>query len=93
MQSRVTQSRGSTHERSTGQAGQLSPPQSVSVSLPFKIASSHAGAAHTPDPQELLRQSAPLPHFSPRLHDGQAPPPQSASLSRPLTTPSAQFGA
>jgi hypothetical protein len=74
--------------------GQVGPPQSTSVSLPFLIPSMQVAvaAAQTPELQLLLLQSAltrqalPFAHFEVQL------PPQSTSVSSPFFTVSVQVG-
>jgi hypothetical protein len=58
----------------TAQTGQL-PPQSISVSSPFLLLSSHvAGETHVPAVQTPLAQSPTEPQLSPSWHAGHAPP-------------------
>jgi hypothetical protein len=73
--------------------GQLAPPQSTSVSVPFFTTSVHVGAwqmlpMHTP-----LAQSAATPQTLPAAHLAHVPPPQSTSVSAPFFTTSAHVGA
>jgi hypothetical protein len=46
-----------THPWPIGHAGQVPPPQSTPVSLPFLTLSMHDGAAHCPPVQKPLWQS------------------------------------
>jgi hypothetical protein len=73
--------------------GQLRPPQSTSVSVPFLTPSEQLGAWHLPTVHTLLWQSEPLVHILPDGHAGHVPPPQSMSVSMPFLTPSVQVGA
>jgi len=68
-----------------GQAGQVPPPQSVPVSLPFLTPSEQAGVAQMPSLQKPLVQSVPSRHRLPTAQSGQLPP-QSTSLSSPFCT-------
>ncbi|MES1171648.1 MAG: hypothetical protein ABUL77_00290 [Bacteroidota bacterium] len=74
----------------------LAPPQSTPVSVPFRAASVHVGAAQAPAAQTPLRQLAPLvPHMRPSAHRraGAHAPPQSTSVSVPLRSRSVHSGA
>src|SRR6266702_5347462 len=72
-------------------AGQVPPPQSMSVSVPFFTASAQLGDWHVPPEQTRLWQSAELPHIWPGAHAGQVPPPQSMSVSDPSLIPFTQL--
>src|SRR5262249_36078520 len=71
------------------QGGQT-PPQSTSLSDPFFIVSSHAGAAHIIVLQMPLTQSWSTAHVFPVPQPPQDEPPQSTSVSDPFSTRSAQ---
>jgi hypothetical protein len=73
------------------QAGQVPPPQSMSVSAPFLTPSLQSGARHmwVADEQTRLAQSGPIWQCRPAAHAGQDPP-QSVSVSDPSWTPFAQ---
>jgi hypothetical protein len=72
---------------------QVGPPQSVSVSAPFFIASLQVGDAQTPALQMPFWQSALAPQTFPSAQVGQALPPQSTSVSVPFFIPSLQVAA
>jgi len=74
-----------------GQAGQLEP-QSTSVSPPFMMVSSQAGAAQWWSVQTPLWQSLEESHFPPSPQGPQEPP-QSTSVSSPLRVASLQLAA
>ncbi|WP_248354746.1 hypothetical protein [Anaeromyxobacter oryzae] len=74
------------------QRGQVVPPQSTSVSVPFLTASAQLGDWHEPDAQTPLEQSRPRTQALPSAHAGQAPPPQSTPVSAPSRIPSTQVG-
>src|SRR5437868_2297180 len=61
--------------------GQMPPPQSLSVSVPFLVWSVHEGFAHKPSVQMPSLQSDPLSHLEPAPQGGQSEPPQSLSVS------------
>jgi hypothetical protein len=90
----LTQSEFAMHVSPFMHWGQVGPPQSVSVSIPFCIVSVHVGpgGAHVPPMQLLLTQSEFTPHMSPFMHWGQSGPPQSTSVSIPLCVMSEQLG-
>src|SRR6478735_10661905 len=67
LHSPLMQSLGTTQGLSTPQGGQ-SPPQSMSVSLPFLVWSSQPGAAHLALSQTPLSQSVPLLQPWPVMH-------------------------
>jgi hypothetical protein len=73
--------------------GQVPPPQSTPVSLPFSTPSLHVAFWQTPPVQTPVVQSPPMRQPSPGPQSGQVPPPQSTSVSAPLSTPSMQVGA
>jgi hypothetical protein len=70
--------------------GQVPPPQSVPVSLPFLMVSMHVGMAHLFDWQFADVQSAATLHAPFTPHFGQLPP-QSTSVSLPFFAPSPQL--
>lgn len=74
-------------------AGAHDPPQSTSVSLPFRIPSEQVGAEHLEAAagQIPLAQSAARAQVLPVPHGGQLPP-QSRSVSAPFLTRSSQLG-
>jgi hypothetical protein len=79
-----------------GHPGQVPPPQSAPVSLPFFTPSMQVGAWQVPGVplQTLSWQSLPALHFLPSPHRAQVSlPPQSTSVSLPSRTPSAQLAA
>jgi hypothetical protein len=76
------------HTLPAAHLGQLAPPQSMSVSVPFFALSVHAGAWQKPPVQTPLWQSAATPHTLPAVHFVQLPP-QSMSVSVAFLTPSA----
>ena len=67
------------------------PPQSMSVSLPFRAPSGHVIARHTPARQSSLWQSSSIEQPAPSSHATHAglPPPQSMLVSVPFRLPSA----
>ena len=72
-------------------AGQIPPPQSRAVSLPFFTPSMQVGTWQTPVVQTPLAQSPGIMHAPPSAHPGQVPP-QSMPVSLPFFTPSVQLG-
>ncbi len=80
------------HFLATAQVGQVPPPQSVSVSLPFCTLSEQSGV-HVPPAHCAPAQSLPVMHILLGAHFGQVPPPQSTSVSLAFWTPSMQVGA
>src|SRR2546425_7548390 len=89
----VTQSDDMRHTLPTAQGGQVLPPQSMSVSLPFFRWSVQLGAAHALLSQTALEQSLLRMHIFPGSHLGQVSPPQSTSASSSSLTPSMQLRA
>ncbi|MES1171649.1 MAG: hypothetical protein ABUL77_00295 [Bacteroidota bacterium] len=76
--------------------GAQEPPQSVSVSVPFRTMSVHAGTAQVRGAavgQTPLRQPVAARHILPLAQPGQPIPPQSTSPSSPFLMPSVQLGA
>src|SRR5689334_1845720 len=63
-----------------------SPPQSVSVSLPFLTRSEQLGVWQMFETQTPLAQSLAPPHTCPAAHLFGQPPPQSVSVSPPFFT-------
>ncbi len=93
MQNRfVAQSPVVVHVASWGQPGHV-PPQSVSVSVPFRCPSEQLGVAQRPAVQTWVMQSAPAAQEAPTAQAGQLGPPQSTSVSAPFGAPSSQRGA
>ncbi len=75
------------------QGGQVPPPQSWSVSLPFSVPSVQLLALQNPERHTFDEQSPEESHPWPLPHAGHAPPPQSTSVSVPFFLPSSQAGA
>jgi hypothetical protein len=75
------------------QGAQVVPPQSMSVSLPLKTPSMHAGSWHLSSTQVRCKQSVRSKHFFRSPQGEQACPPQSTSVSVPFFTASLQLGA
>jgi hypothetical protein len=71
--------------------GQVGPPQSMPVSVPFCTPSLQVGAAQCAFLQSLSTQSASPRHILPSAHGGHVPPPQSTSVSVPSFTPFMQL--
>jgi len=61
----------------------VEPPQSTSVSVPFRTKSAQVGAWHVALHTALV-QSAPALHVLPFGHEAQVPPPQSTADSSPF---------
>src|SRR6185503_21083953 len=91
-QTELTQSPFVVQTRPALHFGQVDPPQSTSVSLPFMTPSEHDAAVQTLFVHRLLVQSAFALHAWPLGHFGQLPP-QSTADSEPFFTLSVQFGA
>ena len=89
---RETQSSATRHIRPTSHEGDDEPPQSTSVSSPFRTRSAR-GAAHSPPSHTRLAQSRPVRHPLPSPHEGACVPPQSTADSSPFMTPSSGRGA
>jgi hypothetical protein len=95
------QSAGAAQERPSWHFVAHDPPQSTSVSLPFRNPSAHVGAAHSlvPGLQKSVAQSAataqpcPLAQVCGTASARHAAPPQSTPVSLPFLKPSAQVGA
>jgi hypothetical protein len=77
------QSVGNLHFCPGKQVGHVPPPQSISLSLPFRILSVQEGCAQAPVKHEPLKQSRPAAQRRPDAHGVQPPPPQSMSVSPP----------
>jgi hypothetical protein len=90
LQTLLWQSDGIEQAAVGAQAGQLSPPQSTSVSPPFITPSVQLGVAHVVPRQTPLAQSVFTRQASPDGH-GAHEPPQSVAVSRPFLMPSAQL--
>jgi hypothetical protein len=75
------------------QVGQLPPPQSMSVSVPFWTPSVQLAALQLPPWHTWVVQSEPKTQLWPTAQLGQLPPPQSTSVSVPFFTPSVQLAA
>ena len=90
MQLSLAQSPSSTHAWPTSQPLQSGPPQSRSVSPPFKIMSSHAAGTQVTS-QFFETQSSGTLHMRSSAQGGHEPP-QSRSLSSPFASPSSQVG-
>ncbi len=88
LQSSDEQSPLAWHILPSPQAGQVPPPQSVSVSVPFSTPSLQLGVWQVPFLQTPLLQSGPPLHILPSSQAGQVPPPQSVSVSVPSWLPS-----
>jgi hypothetical protein len=89
-----TQSVPSLHALPSSQRGQVGPPQSMSVSVPFFTPSAQLLSLQSPPEQLPLSQSVPLTHIFPAAHGPQvAPPPQSTSVSEAFMTLSVHDGA
>jgi hypothetical protein len=73
-------------------AGQVGPPQSVSVSLPFFTPSKQLEGWQTEPVQTLLWQSLGSAQVLLSAQAGQVEPPQSVSVSLPFFTTSVQLG-
>src|SRR5579859_7807722 len=90
LQTALVQSLAPVQSLPSAHFGQLAPPQSVSLSVPFFTPSGHAGARQVPAGQTPLWQSAAPPHVLPVSHLAQLPP-QSLSVSLPFFTRSEQL--
>jgi hypothetical protein len=66
------------------QGTQLGPPQSTSVSVPFRAPSLQVGAWQTLPEQTEVTQSVPARQCLVTAHRPHAPPPQSMSVSAPF---------
>ena len=91
-QTLVLQSPFWRHFAAAAHLGQLGPPQSVSVSVPFSAPSAQVGFWQTESTHAWLLQSDALEQFFPGVHGAQEPP-QSTSDSLPFVTPSLQVAA
>src|SRR5204863_7298694 len=93
MQEPLVQSMPVTHVLPGAQCGQLPPPQSMSVSVPFLMLSMQFGVAveQIPPAHGGIWQSGSMLHIFPGGHGGQFPP-QSTSVSIPFFMPSVQLG-
>jgi hypothetical protein len=92
---RLAQSSATRHVLPSAQSAQLAPPQSVSVSVPFRLPSLQLASWHVPFKQFTpATQSAVPPQLWPAKQRAlpQAAP-QSTSPSSPFLTPSLQLGA
>jgi hypothetical protein len=78
------------------QVGPQLPPQSTSLSAPFRTPSVHVADWHVFEKpwvlQTALTQSAPVPHVFASPHFGHCEPPQSTSVSEPSRVPLAHPG-
>ncbi len=92
VQTADAQSAADTQEATAPQGEQL-PPQSRSVSSPFRTPSEHRGAAHRPAEQTPEAQSVATPHRRLAAHFEPQLPPQSTSVSSPLRKASVQLAA
>ena len=92
MQTLLVQSFPVTQLFPSAQVGQVPPPQSTAVSVPFFTASLHVAAWQTFPVHTPLLQSEATLHTLPALHPGQLPP-QSVAVSVPFLTESVQVGA
>jgi len=86
------QSPSTLHTRPGAQPGQVPPPQSVSVSPPFRTPSEQLADWQTFDWQLPLWQSAPVLHPCPSEQGPHVAPPQFRPVSSPLRTASLQLG-
>jgi len=77
----------------SGQSPHEGPPQSVSVSVPFRTPSVQLGVWHAPPAHTRLVQSGALLQPCPGAHGPQLVPPQSRPVSLPFATPSTHEGA
>jgi hypothetical protein len=93
VQSSVAQSTARAHACPAVQGEQMGPPQSASVSCPFRTPSAQLGAWGQVPGQAKAVQSAAVVQVPPAAQGRQAPPPQSASVSAPFFTPSVQVAA
>lgn len=82
-----------SHRNPLGQAAQVEPPQSTSVSVPLRTASEQLGASQVPLVQTPDWQSDARLQLLVEEHCAHTRPPQSTSVSVPLATPSAHDGA
>jgi hypothetical protein len=92
-QLRLTQSAGKRQFSKSSHGGQLVPPQSTSVSVPFRNVSVQPGIWHTAAKQKPVVQSFRSMHVLPGPQLVAQVPPQSTSVSVPFFTPSAQSAA
>jgi hypothetical protein len=91
LQTPLWQSEPDAHVAPEPQAVQP-PPQSVSVSAPFRTRSEQLGTWHFPTVQtRLVQLVASTPQLIPLPHGGHTPPPQSVSVSSPSMTPFEQL--
>jgi hypothetical protein len=81
------QSTLAAHALPFAQPGQVPPPQSTPVSVPFFTPSAHVACAQRLLVQTPLAQSVAAVHATPAAHFWQ-PPPQSTPVSLPSLTPS-----
>jgi len=89
LQTPLAQSEFSVHARPAVQGAQSGPPQSVSVSLPFRFPSSQVGSVQKPASlQKPVEQSRFSRHIRFTAQGSQSGPPQSVSVSSPLRVPS-----
>ena len=95
VQTPVRQSLAAVQRSRSGQRGHMvEPPQSTSLSPPFRSPSVQLAAAHVPPVHTPLSQSVPAVQLAPAPHRPHIDvPPQSTPLSPPLATPSEQLGA
>jgi hypothetical protein len=76
-----------------GQPAQVPPPQSISVSVPFRVLSLQPAPWQTLAVQTPLEQSVPVVQPPPLPHFGQEAPPQSVPVSVPFFTVSLHVAA
>jgi len=93
VQTLLAQSEWTAQPFVSRQAGQVRPPQSVSVSAAFFTPSAQVGTWQVPSPQTPLSQSAGAAQPTPLAHPGQTPPPQSVRASQSLSRSSSQSSA
>ena len=93
VQTLLAQSVPETHASPSAHFGQVPPPQSGAVSVPFWTASEQVGAAQAlGEPlHTLLWQSLACVQVSPVPHAVQSRPPQSMAVSLPFCAPSVQL--
>jgi hypothetical protein len=91
-QTRLLQSPATAQTLPSAHSGQLAPPQSMSVSVPFLMPSVQLAARHEPPIHTPLSQSPAAVQLRPAAQRGQpeVAPPQSRSVSLPFFTKSAQ---
>ena len=87
----MVQSALTMHDDAMAQPGHVEPPQSVSVSAPFRMPSAQLPCWQSPLLHTCVEQSVGAKQAAPGAQAAQAVPPQSVSVSLPFLTPSVQL--